>query len=455
MNNQQQVDPLQALDPSGRVISKLVRSGGTVGIGIMDGSGSMADFGLKPQDVQNEYIASLRKEPGYFFAGGVIFADESRVAFPIQHVHIAEMTGYVAAGSTLLYVTVDRTLQLIIKQIDAVPETERSEHFHCIVGVYTDGFDNKSKEECGHPGYPQKLQETAARARTLGIDLCTFGFGVPADDIAEQMGFPQDEGCCQTFERKAKALSQASRMMTARSTLFVGRRSDGIQDQSTGATERQWSEMLERSEGQLFDLMSMDNTSIVVLMVDGSSSIWHLQGVTEKALQGFIDNQRVLQDGKHRHLAIVSFTKTTDVLLQICDISTAPHITEFRPDVGTRLIGTVHDVMKLFLDTADKLHEAIAPDLEVAFAVFSDGQDSCSNLELSDKLGVLTTLAQSADLGWRLFACGIGRPGEEVAAEIHFPPELAFTVERTAEGIHTGTSRLEESLRITAPRTRA
>lgn len=177
---------------------------------VMDRSGSMADYGKTPVSCVNEYLDSLRlaKDGKQYICGMVSFASQSRVEFPPTPVEkLDKYTDYAPADMTLLWQTVDEVLQDTLRYHRELSAEERS-RLRVVVGVFSDGEDNRSSQ----PQYPSRLQQTSAEAIDAGFELLVFGIGINSNQLAANMGFPHDKA--QTYEASDAGLHDSVISMT-------------------------------------------------------------------------------------------------------------------------------------------------------------------------------------------------------------------------------------------------
>ncbi|MFA6537443.1 MAG: vWA domain-containing protein, partial [Patescibacteria group bacterium] len=153
----------------------------TISILIMDASGSMQDYHDVPQECLNKHLEGLKNPPDGRdqFCSIVGFNNEYFVLLPMTDAQQApKITNYAPDHSTLLYKTVYHVIRWMIEMAVCKEDPNR----HLIVGVFSDGMDNKSP-----PEYLEKLRKYASMATDAGIDLYTFGIGINGQALARKM----------------------------------------------------------------------------------------------------------------------------------------------------------------------------------------------------------------------------------------------------------------------------
>ncbi len=164
----------------------LVRAGDvpactTLGLLVMDESGSMERFGAAPLEAVEGYVRGLQTGPeaSRIAAAIVTFSSHGRVRVPATPArHFPSGFPYLPDGGTRLYGTVRDALAAALEQRPAsITEV--------VMAVFTDGEDNRSSERTR-----QELVELAASAQQAGFVLLTFGIGIDGVAIARNMGFP-------------------------------------------------------------------------------------------------------------------------------------------------------------------------------------------------------------------------------------------------------------------------
>jgi hypothetical protein len=183
----------------------------TIAMMIVDRSGSMDRFGDAPQDAINAYIDSLRESGQNFFCGVTSFADTAHVEIPLTAVGaIEKFDGYHPDGCTLLYATVQEALKECLSLKQKMSADNRP--LRVIIGVFSDGQDNRSPEGC-----QSTLKHFSEQAIEAGFELLTFGIGISGNDLAESLGFPTDRA--ETVEATKEGIHQASECMTRMSII--------------------------------------------------------------------------------------------------------------------------------------------------------------------------------------------------------------------------------------------
>lgn len=155
----------------------------TLGVIVMDESGSMARFRSTPPSAIEAYLAELRASPDApaMAASIVSFSDAPRVRVPLGRVAATpRWIEWSPRGGTRLYGSVHDVLASLLAHRDAFRTA--------VVSVLTDGADNRSSE-----ARRGALVGLSTQARALDWQLLTFGVGVDAASIARAMGFPDDE----------------------------------------------------------------------------------------------------------------------------------------------------------------------------------------------------------------------------------------------------------------------
>lgn len=181
----------------------------TVSLMILDGSQSMQKFKEAPKEAVEGHIKKLRDDPTRYYLCSVVgFADNSYVIVPLKPVDEIEGIKYEPDGNTLLWKTVGDVLEQLLKfytsQVRGLQE-----HLKVVVGVFSDGGDNRSPE-----GYLIHLKYLSEQALSYGWELMTFGIGIDAEALAESMGFPTDPDHAVTVEATEEGLHESVINMT-------------------------------------------------------------------------------------------------------------------------------------------------------------------------------------------------------------------------------------------------
>jgi len=176
---------------------------------IMDRSGSMQRFGDTPRTAINEHISKLKAHPNADNALGFVmtFADDSR--FDLEPQPLKDMPllpEYRSDGNTWLYGTVLEALQAMLKL--KAQAGERGVKANMIMAVFTDGEDNESS------GSRAKLVKVSGQALEQGLELILVGIGMPAKEIAQDMGFPPQ--CAMQIAGTMHAVRQTMTHITSR-----------------------------------------------------------------------------------------------------------------------------------------------------------------------------------------------------------------------------------------------
>jgi hypothetical protein len=173
----------------------------TIGVIVMDESGSMARFGDTPPSAIEAYLAELRASPDApgMAASIVTFSSAPRVRVPLCPVAATpRRIDWHPGSGTRLYGSAHDVLASLL--------AHRAGFRMAVVTVLTDGEDNRSSE-----ARRLALVGLAAQARALGWELLTFGVGVDAGSIARAMGFPDDPAHARSVDAVEEEVARSIR----------------------------------------------------------------------------------------------------------------------------------------------------------------------------------------------------------------------------------------------------
>lgn len=194
----------------------------TLCILLLDGSGSMYEFGQTPLRAANEFLANLKaSEAAATIAVQVlVFSESAETAVELDFVNrVPLMSGYSASGSTRLYGVIKETLADLFELV-ASATTVTDSQLRVSLAVITDGIDDPPTRTQDTSGLREELRTLAGRARSLGWNLQIFGIGVPAQDIASDVNFPPDRDHAHTLAHRRDSL-QRSLGAFCRSTIMT------------------------------------------------------------------------------------------------------------------------------------------------------------------------------------------------------------------------------------------
>jgi hypothetical protein len=173
----------------------------TLGVLVVDESGSMGRYGDAPPRALEGYLADLREGPDAAATAATIvtFSSEPRVRIPLCPVRATpRFVPWQPEGGTRLYGAVYDVLASLLLR--------RSAFANAVVAVFTDGEDNRSSEK-----RRLALVELAKEAQRAGWTLLTFGIGIDAAAVARAMGFPDDAAHAKTIPAQAEAIAESIR----------------------------------------------------------------------------------------------------------------------------------------------------------------------------------------------------------------------------------------------------
>lgn len=199
------MDPHEQLVPVETValdVDKLITPT-TLSLLICDGSGSMEIHGNAPIACMNRHLATLRNPPDgrEQVAMIVTFSEGYKVVVPLSAVKDIRLLNelnyrqYFSYQGTLLWRTVKRFLAEFNAGYRILPPDKRNLLRVCI-GVISDGADNRSDTV----RYPKRVQEESARSLALGFELLAYGLGIDGQQLARDLGFPEDDAHAMTVE---------------------------------------------------------------------------------------------------------------------------------------------------------------------------------------------------------------------------------------------------------------
>lgn len=191
----------------------------SIGIMILDASGSMKEHGDAPPKAVDKAVDTLRSDTSRtYFLGIVSFANRMQVLQRITSVDkITPLENYIAEGNTLLFGTVLDVLTFLLGQV--VKAGERiAPDLSVAVAVISDGHDNLS------PQAQPLLHETASAVRARGWSLQAFGIGIDSKRLAQLLGFDPDLAL--TVAASAEGLDTATTTFVNSLTSLGFRRED-------------------------------------------------------------------------------------------------------------------------------------------------------------------------------------------------------------------------------------
>ena len=185
----------------------------TLSILILDGSGSMQQYGAVPQECVNRHFYRLQSPPDgrKQYCTVLIFNDRYQILVPITEAQdLLPLTTYSADGNTLLFETVYQAIKAFLR-LHEIANTD----IKIVVGVFSDGDDTASDKPRRQPG---KVQAISKIAQQKGWELLSFGIGIDAKELARSLGFPDDDAHTQTVENTPAGLVEASDSFTTKTT---------------------------------------------------------------------------------------------------------------------------------------------------------------------------------------------------------------------------------------------
>jgi hypothetical protein len=164
-----------------------------------------------------------------------------------------------------------------------------------------------------------------------------------------------------------------------------------------------------------------------VLVMDRSASMERYGNVPLRAINGYLDKLRTSQYAANLEVSIVIFDHATDTLISMRPVAQIKDVAPYKNGRGTRLYGTVADVV-------ERLNQRILVEHEKGISatgsvvVFTDGEDT--SVPPGKHLSRMRrAVVEAGDLGFQLLSIGIGIDGLRLADELWFPAKFAYTVD--------------------------
>ncbi len=198
----------------------------------------------------------------------------------------------------------------------------------------------------------------------------------------------------------------------------------------------------------LSELMCRPNTAVGMLILDLSGSMQKHGDAPPKAVDKAVEALRKDESDHCYYVGIVGFADQMHVLQRIAPVSKITPLQGYNPKGDTALFSTVSDVLTFLLGQAVMAGERIAPDLFVAVAVFSDGDD---NLSPGSQPLLHETAKAVRSRGWTLQSFGIGIDSQRLAQLLGFDPDIAITVRGSAAGIDDASTTFTNTMITRAP----
>jgi len=163
------------------------------------------------------------------------------------------------------------------------------------------------------------------------------------------------------------------------------------------------------------------------LVMDRSHSMTRFPGVPLRAINSYLQQLAGSEARKAIEVSVVVFDHAMDILLPMQPVSRVTSLTQYPHGNGTRLHGTVADVLERsvmrVLDAQSRGQTVTG-----SVAVFTDGEDT--SMPAGKHLPRLRrAVIEASDLGFQLISVGIGIDGQALAQQLWFPPGLAQTVD--------------------------
>lgn len=164
-----------------------------------------------------------------------------------------------------------------------------------------------------------------------------------------------------------------------------------------------------------------------VLVMDRSGSMERFRDVPLRAINGYLDKMRASQYAAALEVSIVVFDHATDTLISMRPVSQIKPLPPYKNGRGTRLYGTVADVVER-LNQRILVEHSQGVNATGSVVVFTDGEDTSTppGKHLSR---MRRAVVEAGDLGAQMIAIGIGIDGLRLAEDLWFPAKFAHTVD--------------------------
>lgn len=180
--------PFENLQSDLNDVSELMCQPNTsIGIMLVDASGSMLEHGQKPARSVDLAVDALRADGARnYYLGICSFADRLKVLQQVMPIaRVAPVSGYAAHGNTRLFGSVLEVMGFLFTQATKAGDRIAPD-LSIAVGVFSDGADTSS------PTAKAPLQKLAKMVRDRGWNLQCFGFGIDSKWLAGLLGFDPD-----------------------------------------------------------------------------------------------------------------------------------------------------------------------------------------------------------------------------------------------------------------------
>lgn len=169
------------------------------------------------------------------------------------------------------------------------------------------------------------------------------------------------------------------------------------------------------------------NKVFAAVIMDRSRSMDRFRDVPFRSINDYLQRLRRSEHAARIDATVVVFDHATETLTSMRPISEVGPIRPYANGRGTRLHGTIADVIERLIDRVLK-EQAEGTTVSASVAVFTDGEDT-SSPSGKHLPRLRRAVVEAEKLGFQLIAVGIGLDGVALAKELWFPEKLALTVD--------------------------
>ena len=188
--------------------------------------------------------------------------------------------------------------------------------------------------------------------------------------------------------------------------------------------------------------------TLSVMIRDRSGSMAKYGDTPQKCVNDHLTAIKNPPDGREQFVTVITFADNAKIEIPVSPAATVQPLEAYLADGGTLQWRTVHETLKLFCT----LHRMNDPkNLKVFVGVISDGDDNLSNKPTYPEEPYPKKTQKWAkialDLGFELFAYGIGIDGKKLAEDMGFPSDdqHAFTLEASVASVREATTHFTKS----------
>ncbi|MFA4846472.1 MAG: vWA domain-containing protein [Patescibacteria group bacterium] len=189
--------------------------------------------------------------------------------------------------------------------------------------------------------------------------------------------------------------------------------------------------------------------TLSVLILDASMSMIRFGDAPRQCVANHLAAIKKSPDGREQFCAVITFNKHATLVVPLARADAISDSFRYQNDYGTLLWKTVHEALKSFC-LYFRLHSP--KNTKIFVGVISDGIDNQSNKGGQPGNPVYPEKTKkwskrALELGFELFAYGIGVDGKKLAEDLGFPTDdqHAFTLEASVRDLTRSTRHFSET----------